>query len=203
MSATRRERATIAELRRAAQSCTACHLYEQATQTVFGEGPAAARAVFIGEQPGDQEDRTGHPFVGPAGRVLDDACREAGIDREAVYVTNAVKHFKWRSSSGKRRLHQKPNAREVRACRTWWQSELEAVQPDLVVCLGATAAQAVLGPAFRVTKHRGEWQTVDDRAVLATLHPSAVLRAGNERDELYASLVDDLRLVAGRLKGHS
>jgi uracil-DNA glycosylase family protein len=187
--------ATLPELRAVAARCTACDLYARATQTVFGEGPARARAVLIGEQPGDQEDRTGRPFVGPAGRILDDACHDAGIDRASVYLTNAVKHFKWRPA-GKRRLHQKPNAREVRACQMWWKAELELVQPDVVVCLGATAAQAVLGKAFRLTAHRGEWQRLDDRRLLATVHPSAVLRAGEARDEVYSGLVDDLTLVA-------
>jgi DNA polymerase len=171
---------------------------------VFGEGPDDARAVFIGEQPGDQEDQSGRPFVGPAGRVLDDACRDAGIDRASVYLTNAVKHFKWRPGSGTRRLHKKPNAREVRACELWWRSELDVVRPAVVVCLGATAAQALFGPEFRLTKHRGTWQTLGELlagpAVLATVHPSAVLRAGAARDEVYASLVDDLSLVAARLR---
>jgi uracil-DNA glycosylase len=189
---------TIGELNKLAVTCTACDLYARATQTVFGEGPATAPAVFIGEQPGDREDREGRPFVGPAGLVLDDACRDAGIDRTSVYLTNAVKHFKWRPA-GKRRLHQKPNAREIRACEMWWKAEVEAVQPDVVVCLGATAAQAVLGSDFRLTKHRGEWQRFEDRPVLATVHPSAVLRAGGARDELYASLVADLVMVAARL----
>jgi DNA polymerase len=194
----------LADLRAAAATCTRCDLYERATQIVFGEGPAHARAVFIGEQPGDQEDRSGRPFVGPAGRVLDDACRDAGIDRASVYLTNAVKHFKWRPGAGARRLHKKPNAREVRACELWWRSELEVVRPDVVVCLGATAAQALFGPDFRLTKHRGTWQTLGEplggATVLATVHPSAVLRAGEARDEVYASLVDDLSLVAARLR---
>jgi uracil-DNA glycosylase family protein len=193
---------TLSDLQKAAATCTRCELYLQATQTVFGEGPPDARAVFIGEQPGDKEDRSGHPFVGPAGRVLDDACRDAGIDRASVYVTNAVKHFKWRPS-GKRRLHQKPNAREVRACEMWWRSELEVVGPEVVVCLGAVAAQALLGAGFRLTQHRGSWQTLGEPlagpGVLATVHPSAVLRAGDARDEVYSSLVEDLSLVARRL----
>jgi DNA polymerase len=170
-------------------------LYERATQTVFGEGPAHARAVFIGEQPGDQEDREGRPFVGPAGRVLDDAFRDAGIDRASVYLTNAVKHFKWRRA-GKRRLHQTPNAREIRACQTWWRAELDLVHPDIVVCLGAVAAKALLGTTFRLTRHRGEWQVVDERRVLATVHPSAVLRAGEARTKVYDDLVHDLKIVA-------
>ena len=186
---------TIDGLRTVAARCTACDLYERATQTVFGEGPADARAVFIGEQPGDQEDQAGRPFVGPAGRVLDDACQDAGIDRNEVYVTNAVKHFKW-TPRGKRRLHQKPNGREIRACQPWWKAELEVVEPEVVVCLGAVAAQALLGASFRVTKDHGRWQRLDGRDVLATVHPSAVLRAGDARDEVYAGLVGDLRVVS-------
>jgi len=186
---------TIDELREVAAHCTACDLYERATQTVFGEGPAAARAVFIGEQPGDQEDQVGRPFVGPAGHVLDDACRDAGIDRTTVYLTNAVKHFKW-IPRGKRRLHQKPNGREIRACQTWWRSELDVIAPEVVVCLGAVAAQAVLGSSFRVTRDHGEWQQLDGRRVIATVHPSAVLRAGDAREEVYAGLVGDLAVVA-------
>jgi DNA polymerase len=189
---------TLEELNELAADCTACDLYARATQTVFGEGPATARTVFIGEQPGDREDQEGRPFVGPAGRVFDDACRDAGIDRASIYVTNAVKHFKWRPA-GKRRLHQRPNAREVRACEMWWKAELDAVRPDVVVCLGATAAQAVLGPDFRLTKHRGEWQLFNDWPVLATVHPSAILRAGDARDDLYASLVADLAIVSRRM----
>jgi DNA polymerase len=189
---------SIDELREVAHRCTACDLYEDATQTVFGEGPTDARVVFIGEQPGDQEDRVGRPFGGPAGHVFDDACRDAAVDRADVYVTNAVKHFKWRPA-GKRRLHQKPNAREIRACQMWWRSELELVAPEFVVCLGATAAQAMFGPAFRLTHHRGEWQPVDGRQVLATVHPSAVLRAGDAREDVYGGLVNDLTLVSEAL----
>jgi len=197
MSASR-ERA-IDALRSEAAGCTACDLYERATQTVFGEGPPSARVVFIGEQPGDHEDIEGRPFVGPAGRIFDDALGDAGIDRDTTYVTNAVKHFKW-TPRGKRRLHQKPNAREIRACRQWWEAELAAIEPDVVVCLGATAAQAVFGMSFRLTQHRGEWQWLGDRRALATVHPSAVLRAGDERDAVYAGLVADLELVARRLE---
>jgi len=168
-----------------------CPLHERATQTVFGEGPARARVVLIGEQPGDDEDREGRPFVGPAGRVLDDAFRDAGIDRSSVYLTNVVKHFKWRPS-GPRRIDQHPNGREIRACDTWWKAELELVQPEFVVCLGATAAKTLLGETFRLARHRGEWQSLDDRRVLATVHPSAVLCAGDAGGEVYDSLVADL-----------
>lgn len=175
-----------------------CPLHERATQTVFGEGPARARVVLIGEQPGDEEDREGRPFVGPAGRVLDDAFRDAGIDRASVYLTNVVKHFKWRAA-GKRRIHQRPNAREIRSCETWWKAELELVQPEIVVCLGSTAAKTLLGDAFRLTRHRGEWQSLDNRRVLATVHPSAVLRAGAARAEVYDGLVGDLVSVAESL----
>jgi len=192
----------LTELRAAAAECTACDLYERATQTVFGEGPSSARIVFIGEQPGDHEDLEGRPFVGPAGRVFDDALAAAGIDRGSTYVTNAVKHFKWKGR-GKRRLHEKPDAREIRACRQWWESELAAIEPEIVVCLGATAAQAVFGMSFRLTQHRGEWQWLGDRCALATIHPSAVLRAGDERDAMFAGLVADLELVAQRLAAPS
>src|ERR1700704_3314166 len=146
---------TLDDLRAAAASCQACDLYRTGTQTIFGEGPPGSRVVFVGEQPGDSEDREGHPFVGPAGRVLDQALDEAGIDRSTVYVTNAVKHFKW-VARGKRRIHSKPNARELRACRAWLDAELDEVQPDVLVCLGATAAQALLGGEFRVTRSRGQ-----------------------------------------------
>jgi DNA polymerase len=188
----------LEQLRVEASTCTACDLYEHATQTVFGEGPGSARVVMIGEQPGDREDVEGRPFVGPAGRVLDDALEDAGIERASVYLTNAVKHFKW-TPRGKRRLHQKPNGREIRACRPWWQGELDAIGPEVVVCLGATAAQAVFGLSFRLTQHRGEWQWIGDRRALATIHPSAVLRGEDERDTLFAGLVSDLRLVADLL----
>ncbi|HEX8967406.1 MAG TPA: UdgX family uracil-DNA binding protein, partial [Chloroflexota bacterium] len=146
---------TVNRLRSAAERCRACDLYQSATQTVFGEGPSRARLVLVGEQPGDSEDREGRPFVGPAGRILDEALQEVGIDRSNVYVTNAVKHFKW-VARGKRRIHSKPNARELRACRAWLDAELEEVQPRVLVCLGATAAQALLGPTFRVSHSRGQ-----------------------------------------------
>lgn len=181
----------------AARACQACDLWSRATQTVFGEGPRTARVVFVGEQPGDKEDLAGHPFVGPAGRVLDEALSEAGIDRKRVFVTNAVKHFKWRAS-GKRRLHERPNGSEIAACRMWLELELQLVKPDIVVALGATAAQALLGPAFRVTRQRG---TVVSSPlaprVVATVHPSSILRAPEEsRDEEMRAFVRDLRIVA-------
>ena len=174
--------------------CTDCDLYARATQTVFGEGPPDARIVLVGEQPGDQEDRAGRPFVGPAGRVLDHALREAEIDRDEVYVTNAVKHFSWRPA-GKVRLHKKPNAAEIRACSQWWKAELEIVQPRVAVLLGATAAQALLGPKVRVTRDRGQILTVPSNGIdaLVTIHPSAILRMDDaDRDEGFAGLVDDL-----------
>ena len=187
-------------LRADAAGCTNCDLHRDATQTVFGEGPADARLVLIGEQPGDKEDLDGHPFVGPAGQLLDRALGDAGIDRTRVYVTNAVKHFKWKRGNGKVRLHQKPNRDEVRACSPWWEAELDAVRPDLVVLLGATAAQAVLGPKVRVTRDRGVVRPPTDAvpyATLTTVHPSAILRMrAPERDVAYDALVDDLRVAA-------
>ena len=190
----------LAELRTDAAGCEACDLYARATQTVFGEGPGQADLVLMGEQPGDREDREGHPFVGPAGRILDRALGEAGIDRGRVYITNAVKHFKWRPA-GKVRLHQKPNATQIRACRPWWEAELAVVQPKVLCCLGATAAQAVLGSSFRVTREHGTFRTLDDGLlVTATIHPSAVLRADEEdRDDALAMMVDDLRAVSEKL----
>src|SRR5438132_3529063 len=165
-------------LRQAAARCAACDLYRTGTQTVFGEGPARAEVMMVGEQPGDQEDRAGQPFVGPAGRVLDEGLQEVGIDRARVYVTNAVKHFKW-VARGKRRIHSKPNAREIRACRAWLDAELSTVEPRVVVCLGATAAQALLGASFRVTQSRGKplHDTAIAPHVVATVHPASVLRA--------------------------
>src|SRR5207237_6385548 len=162
-------------LREAAAGCRACPLWENATQTVFGAGGRSSVAMFVGEQPGDREDREGVPFVGPAGRVLDEALELAGIDRGAAYVTNAVKHFKW-EPRGKRRIHAKPNSREVAACKPWLKAEVEVLQPDLIVALGATAAQAIFGPKFRVTQHRGETITDSTWApcVMATVHPSSL-----------------------------
>jgi uracil-DNA glycosylase len=191
---------SIETLRSEAAGCEACDLYKLGTQTVFGEGPEDADLILMGEQPGDQEDKAGHPFVGPAGRVLDRALAEAEIDREHVYVTNAVKHFKWKPQ-GKVRLHQKPNAKEIGACRQWWTQELAVVKPKVLCCLGATAAQAVFGAKFRVTKQRGDFfDLVDGVLGTATIHPSAILRADDERREVeYQDLVDDFRAVAERL----
>jgi DNA polymerase len=192
------EQLTLESLREAAKVCRGCELWRDATQTVFGEGPADAELVFVGEQPGDHEDKLGRPFVGPAGRIFDRALAEVGIDRSRVYVTNAVKHFKW-EPRGKRRIHQKPNAAELTACRPWLDAELAVVAPKVLVCLGATAAQALLGRAFRVTKQRGT--PVDSplaSVVVATIHPSAILRA-RDRDAEYAGFVADLERVAALL----
>ena len=198
-------RRTLKTLREAAAGCRGCRLWTVGTQTVFGEGPARARVLIVGEQPGDQEDLQGHPFVGPAGRLLSDALDEAGIPRDEVYLTNAVKHFKWeRGDKSKRRIHKKPNDAEIRACRPWLNEELALVKPDVVVCLGATAAQALLGKAFRVTKSRGRAQSAPFAdAVFATVHPSSVLRApGSEaRAEARRAFVADLRKVARHLRG--
>ena len=181
----------------AAQSCKGCHLWEQATQTVFGEGPPDARVVLVGEQPGDKEDLAGEPFVGPAGKLLDRALTDAGIDRSVTYVTNIVKHFKW-TPRGKRRIHQKPNAEEIKACWPWLEAEVAAIKPDIVVCLGATAAQGVLGRQFKVTQRRGEvLESSHGWRVTATVHPSSILRADDERRELeYDAFVSDLRVVS-------
>jgi uracil-DNA glycosylase len=196
------EELSIEVLRERVHECTACDLYKDATQAVFGEGPTDAPLVLMGEVPGDQEDKQGHPFVGPAGKILDRALDEAGIDRDAVYVTNAVKHFKF-EPRGKVRLHKKPNAAEMAACRQWWQAELAAVQPPVLGCLGATAAQAVFGAKFRVTKQRGMWldvPVVPALKAVATIHPSAVLRAKDDaRDEYFAGLVRDLELMKSGL----
>ncbi len=194
-------RPTLASLRRAAQGCTACDLYENATQAVVGEGPRHARAAFVGEQPGDQEDLQGRPFVGPAGRVFDELLAAAGIPRDEVFVTNAVRHFKF-ELRGKRRLHQKPTLTEVRACRPWLEAELAIVQPEGIVCLGATAAQGFLGPKFRITQDRGRFfPTPLAEWLMATLHPSAVLRMPDEaaRRAARAQLLADLQAVAERL----
>jgi uracil-DNA glycosylase len=190
----------LAALRRAAKGCKGCPLWAPATQTVFGEGPADVRVVLVGEQPGDREDREGHPFVGPAGRVLDRALDEAGIDRGATYVTNAVKHFKF-VERGKRRLHKSPSRSEVLACRPWLDAELAALSPDVVVPMGAVAAQALLGPSFRVTRQRGEVLPLDgDLVAVATVHPSSILRGPEEdREQNFAALVADLEVVADRL----
>jgi uracil-DNA glycosylase len=191
----------MAALREAAADCKGCPLYRNATQTVFGEGPRSAEVVMVGEVPGDREDIAGKPFVGPAGRLLDEALDEAGIDREAVYLTNAVKHFKV-ERRGKRRIHKKPAAEEIRACRPWLDAELQAVKPRAVVALGATAAQALFGRGFRVTKERG--RPLDSELAdlaMATVHPSSILRAPDEesRREERGAFVSDLRALAGEL----
>lgn len=186
---------SLAEVREAARGCTACHLYKRATQTVFGEGPKEAPIMLVGEQPGDYEDVAGRPFVGPAGKIMDKALEEAGIDRSQVYVTNAVKHFKW-EPRGKRRIHQKPNSREIAACRPWLEVELRQVKPKLLVCLGATAAQTIFGPSFRVTRERGKvLSSKFAPRVLATVHPSSLLRQPDEesREREYKRFVVDLR----------
>jgi DNA polymerase len=192
----------LERLARDAADCRACDLWRDATQTVFGEGPEDAELMLVGEQPGDREDLAGHPFVGPAGRVLDEALTAAGIDRGAVYVTNAVKHFKWRAR-GKRRIHDKPNRTEVAACRPWLDGELAAVQPRVLVLLGATAAQALLGSSFRVTRERGRpiADTGLAEQVLATVHPSSIVRIRDrdERAEAERGLADDLRAAAALL----
>ena len=189
---------SLERLRDAAQACRGCDLYLNATQTVFGKGGRAADVMFVGEQPGDKEDLAGEPFVGPSGMLLDTALHEAGIDRTNAYVTNAVKHFKWRPV-GKRRLHEKPNQMEITACRPWLESELAQVQPAIVVALGATAAQALLGPAFRVTKERGRFFETDFAPVVtATVHPSSILRSQDRPREM-ADFIRDLTAVAARL----
>src|SRR5207247_713030 len=191
------ERPSLTKLKEAAADCTACPLHETGTQTVFGEGSTKARVVFVGEQPGDQEDLQGKPFVGPAGKLLDKALEDAGIDRCQVYVTNVVKHFKWRAR-GKRRIHQKPNWSEIAACRPWLDAELEVIEQLVLVCLGATAAQALLGRDFRVSRQRGELVESElAENVVATVHPSSILRADDETRELeYRELVRDLEKVA-------
>src|SRR5918992_4664598 len=191
------ERRSLPALREAAAGCQGCRLYANATQTVFGEGPGAAEVVMVGEVPGDREDLEGKPFVGPAGRLLDEALEEAGIDRSKVYVTNVVKHFKF-TRRGKRRIHKKPAAEEIGACRPWLDAELEAVKPKALVALGATAAQALLGRQFRVSRQRGV-PVESDLAplVMATGHPSSILRADEEdRDDALAAFVGDLRALA-------
>ena len=193
---------TLESLRDAINACRGCELYRRATQGVPGEGPARARLMLVGEQPGNDEDLAGRPFVGPAGQLLDRALAEAGIARADTYVTNVVKHFKW-TPKGQRRIHEKPNTREVEACRPWFQTELDLVKPEVVVALGATAAQAILGSAFRISRERGRWVASPLAAkVLATAHPSAVLRMPDEpaRREAMAQLIADLRVVAWALK---
>ena len=192
--------ATLEQLRAAAAHCTACDLWKTGTQTVFGEGSSKAEVIFVGEQPGDREDLAGRPFVGPAGMLLDRALEEAGIERDQVYVTNAVKHFKWvRDERGKRRIHKKPNATEITACRPWLEAELKVIKPRVLVCLGATAAQALLGRKFSVTRQRGELiKSPLAPYVLATVHPSSLLRMPEEKDRHaeMARFVEDMRKVA-------
>jgi len=196
-------RLTIPNLQQAAAHCKGCDLWKNATQAVFGEGPAKAMVMFVGEQPGDQEDKLGHPFVGPAGRLLDEVLLEVGIDRSEVYVTNVVKHFKWEAAQrGKRRIHKKPRQSEIEACRPWLDAELKVVQPQVLVCLGASAAQALLGKSFRVTRDRGTLIPSGLAArVMATAHPSSILRApdSRERERQRADFARDLRKVADLL----
>ena len=189
-------------MRAAAQKCRGCALYEHATQAVFGEGPSSARVIVIGEQPGDAEDRAGRPFVGPSGKLLDRAFEEAGIPRDEIYVTNAVKHFKWaREAGGKRRIHKTPSAGEVRACFPWLEAEIHLLHPEMILCLGATAAKAVLGPSFSVMRSRGKaiksaWAQI----VIATVHPSAVLRAPRQhREQALADFLADIRKAGAQM----
>jgi len=194
------ERPTLKSLREAAARCTACPLHETGTQTVFGEGPKRARLMLIGEQPGDREDIEGHPFVGPAGKILDKAMEQAKIERGDAYVTNVVKHFKWKPQ-GKRRIHQTPRAEEIKASAPWLEAEIEVVEPEVLVCLGATAVRAVIGSKARVMKDHGEFlESKLGRTAVPTLHPSAILRADPmDRDDAMALLVGDLRRVRERL----
>jgi uracil-DNA glycosylase family protein len=186
---------TMSALRQSVQHCEGCPLYANATQAVFGEGTLSSEVMLVGEQPGDQEDRAGAPFVGPAGRMLDQALEEAGIDRRRTYVTNAVKHFKWKAR-GTRRIHDKPSWTEQMACRPWLEAEIAIVKPRALVLMGATAAQSLLGKSFRVTQNRGVPVESDlAELVTATIHPSAILRS-DDREEMFAGLVDDLRIVA-------
>lgn len=196
------ERPTLPKLREAAAGCKGCDLWKRGTQTVFGEGSPNARVLMVGEQPGDKEDLQGRPFVGPAGAILDKALAAAGIERSEVYVTNIVKHFKW-EPRGKRRIHKKPNALEVSACRPWLDAEIEVTRPDVVVLLGASAAQGLLGRDFRVSQRRGEWVPSSIApAVMATVHPSSILRAPDDdtRHEEMRKFVADLKKVAVRLR---
>jgi uracil-DNA glycosylase family protein len=196
------ERPTLKSLREAAAGCRACPLWENGTQTVFGEGLKRARLMLVGEQPGDREDREGHPFVGPAGGVLDKALEQAGIERGDAYVTNVVKHFKW-TPRGKRRIHQQPRAEEIKACAPWLEAELDVVDPEVLVCLGATAVKAVIGPKHRVMRDHGQFvESKLGREAVATLHPSAILRADpDDREDAMGMLVGDLKRVRSRLDG--
>jgi uracil-DNA glycosylase len=193
---------TLPSLRAAAAECKACDLWKRGTQTVFGEGRRGAIVMFVGEQPGNEEDLTGHPFVGPAGRLLNDALAEVGIDRSQTYVTNVVKHFKW-EPRGKRRIHKKPNAQEISACRPWLETEINVIKPKVIVALGATAAQTLLGPKFRVTKQRGEFiESILAPYVMATVHPSSILRAPDDETRRleHRHFVEDLKKLARVLK---
>lgn len=196
-------RHSLTALRKAAQSCKGCDLFKNATQTVFGEGPLQARVVLVGEQPGDMEDRQGHPFVGPAGRILDKALREAQIRREDTYVTNAVKHFRW-IQRGKRRMHQKPLIRQVIACRPWLKAEIDAIHPEIIVCMGTTAAQSVVGRAVRIAQERGKFlHNEAGETLCVTVHPSAIYRQRDqqEKEKAYQGFLADLQLVRARLGG--
>lgn len=189
----------LARLRAAAVKCQGCDLYQRATQVVFGEGPRDARVVMVGEQPGDEEDRKGHPFVGPSGRLLSKAMAEAGLEREKIYVTNAVKHFKF-VERGKRRIHAKPNGIEISACKPWLEAELSSIEPDLVVCLGATAAQSLMGRSFRITADRGKFfPHAWAKEIVATVHPSAILRVPDRYEEEYRLFLNDLQVIAERV----
>lgn len=192
-------RKTLPALREAAKSCRGCDLWKRGTQTVFGEGQPGAEVMMVGEQPGNDEDLQGRPFVGPAGRILDKALAAAGIDRDDVYVTNAVKHFKW-EPRGKRRIHKKPSGMQIAACRPWFAEEVEVVKPKVIVALGATAAQALLGRDFRVTQSRGKVISTGAIPIIATVHPSSILRAPDDdtRHAEMASFIDDLRVVAAQ-----
>ncbi|HVT29524.1 MAG TPA: UdgX family uracil-DNA binding protein [Lacipirellulaceae bacterium] len=195
------DRFNLKALREAADNCRGCDLYKNATQTVFGEGPRRAHLILLGEMPGDEEDKQGKPFVGPAGRLLDDSLDEAGIPRDDVYITNAVKHFRW-EPRGKRRLHKKPSWRHIEACRPWLHAEILVIKPEVIVCMGATAAQTMLGHSFRLTKHRGEFFPGDGETwITATYHPSAILRAPekDDRDRMRAEFVEDLQHAANRM----
>jgi uracil-DNA glycosylase len=196
------EQLTLPSLKAAAADCKACDLWEKGTQTVFGEGRRRAKVMFVGEQPGNEEDLTGKPFVGPAGRLLDDALKEAGIDRKQTYVTNVVKHFKW-EPRGKRRIHKKPNAQEIAACRPWLEAEIALTKPEVIVALGATAAQALLGPQFRVTKQRGQFfESPLAPYLMATVHPSSILRAPDDETRRleYRRFINDLKKLARVIK---
>jgi uracil-DNA glycosylase family protein len=195
--------ADLGKLADAADACRGCWLYKNATQSVFGEGSPSARVMMVGEQPGDKEDQQGHPFVGPAGKLLDGAMDEAGLDRQAVYVTNAVKHFKWEPKGGLR-LHKRPTYREVQACYPWLQAEIEIIEPEVIVLLGSTAAQAMFGADFKVTQHRGEFLLAGAKTCFITVHPSSILRARDDetRDAERARFVQELGLVASHLRSH-